>query len=284
MIYTEKFGQHVRLGNFIFHFAANLALSIEKNVKAVYPSYYLWDFLETPPKIIEYSDFPEEMIIRPKQWGYSKEEHDYIRSLDYSKDIVFALNHFRQSELWFEIYENEVRDALSFSWQTRGFIWNLYRDFLENSNNPIAIGIRLGDFVGHGDFYQIPYEWYIKALKQMPNWQKRSVIVFSDDIHKAKEIFRGYNFYYAAANNTHTHADNFKHYHSPAAIEQFVLGTMIPDWIIGNSTFSWWQAWLSKTEDRNVFHCGEVFSTTGTMKDVDISNYYPKDWRLIRID
>lgn len=286
-IYSEKFGEHLRLGNFLFQYAHNLKLSLVHNTQASYPDwYYLWKFLENPP--LTYTEEPEYgEIIRPMAWGWSQEEEDYINRLDYSKDVTFALNHFRQSAKWFEGYENEVYNALRIKQDEIEKVKDKY-DYLFNSREycpTIGISIRLADFLGHGDFYQIPFDWYTKALtEQFPLWEERKVVVFSDHIEHAKEIFKGCNFYFAEPNNTHTHAEGFKHYHSEKAAEQFILATLMDDWVIGSSTFSWWVAWLATYNKpwSKVVHCGEVFRGKAK-QERDITHYYYPSWVKVSI-
>lgn len=287
MIYSELFGKHLRLGNFLFQYASNIKLSLVHNTQASYPDwYYLWKYLENPP--ITHSEEPKYgEIIRPWKWGWTQEEEDYINGLDYSKDVTFALNHFRQSAKWFEGYEKEVYNSLKIKQEEIEKVKDKY-DYLFNSKEycpTIGISIRLADFLGHGDFYQIPFDWYIKALtEQFPFWEERKVVVFSDHIEHAKEIFKGKGFYFAEPNGTHTHAERFKHYHSEKAAEQFILGTLMDDWIVGNSTFSWWVAWLATYNKpwSKVVHCGEVFRGKAK-QERDISNYYHPSWVKLSI-
>lgn len=279
MIYHEGFGTVLRMGNWLFKYAASTALSIKHKVPSVYNDYFLWNYLEKTPWII--NENPQCDRIYPTQWEWTKEEQERLDSFDYSKNIEFSLNFFFQSYKWFEGYEKEVFNGLKLKQEEVDRVRDKY-DYIFTKNQPlIGISIRLGDFVGHGDFYQIPYNWYIKALQtQFPYWQERPIVVFSDHIEKAREIFKDYPFFYADPNNTHTHADNFKHYHSDKSMEQFILGCQMDDWIIGNSTFSWWVSWLSwmKSPLNKVVHCGEVFSKTGNMKHCDTTHYYHPDW------
>lgn len=290
MIYTELFGKHIRLGNFLFEFASNLKLSLVHNTQASYPDwYYLWKYLENPP--VTHTEEPEYgEIIRPMAWGWTQEEEDYINGLDYSKDVTFALNHFRQSYKWFEGYEREVYNRLRIKQEEIEKVKEKY-SYLFNYNlrsekiPTIGISIRLADFLKHGDFFQIPFDWYTKALiQEFPFYEERKVVVFSDHIEHAKEIFKGCNFYFAEPNGTHTHADNFKHYHSEKAAEQFILGTLMDDWIVGNSTFSWWMAWLATYNKpfSKVVHCGEVFRGKRKQEN-DITYYYNPSWIKVEI-
>lgn len=277
MIYSELFGQHLRLGNFLSQYAANLKLSLVHNTQASYPDwYYLWKYLKNPP--LTHSVEPKYgEIIRPINWGWTQEEEDYINGLDYTKDVTFALNHFRQSAKWFEGYEKEVYDSLRPTNQVVRFLFDKHKQCFSEKPT-IGLGIRLGDFEGHGDFFQIPYSWYIDVLDaEFPNWKEDYlVVVFSDDIIKAKRIFQHYPFYYTDFNDTASHREGFKYYHGDAS-EQFFLGTTMDNFICGNSSFSWWQSYLVGYKGGKIVHCGEVFRGKAK-QERDISNYYHPSW------
>lgn len=281
MITHEGFGTVLRMGNFLFKYAWSVAMYRKYYLVSSYPDYYLWQYLIDKPLRESDVDRIGAKMLRPSHWHWTQEEQDRVEDFINHNNTQVSLDFFFQSEKWFEGYENQVFNALRFKNIEVERIKDKY-DYLFNSSEyrpTIGIGIRLGDFVGHGDFYQISPEWYIDCLKNFPFWEERKVVVFSDDIEKAKIIFKDYPFYYAEPNNTHTHEENFKYYHGDAS-EHLILGSLMDDWIIGNSTFSWWQAWLATYNKpwSKVFHCGEVFSKTGNMKDIDTSDYYCKNW------
>lgn len=275
--------QHIRNGNWNFKFAWSIAACRKYGCTVSYPdSYWLWDYLEKPPTLFKTEPIAD-YILRPTKWEYNQEEEDWIgaHSMDFKdKTVSIALNYFFQSYKAFEGYENEVYNFFKFKQDYREFVLHKYGHFF--TKPCVLISIRLGDFKNHGDFYQIPYTWYIEALeKEFPDWRNMNVIVTSDDIEHAKIIFKDYPFMYAEPNNTHTHEDSFKHYHSSKAIEHFVLGTLVGNYIIGQSTFSWWQAWLGTFNGGKVVHSGKVFSDTGNMKDCNTENYYLPTWTKV---
>ena len=291
MIFHELFGQHLRLGNFLFKYAWSIAKKEQFGEVSAYPQeYYLWQYLRQPPLLkMNYSDTVPNSTFLKVNWEWSKEEELRVNNeVKKDRNCVVSLDSFFQSEKWFENYKWEVWKDLE---PKIDYTQSLYKKYSGLWDKPlIGIGIRLGDFVGHGDFYQIPASWYILALNEyFPNWKTDyNVMIFSDDIVQAKQIFAGYeydSFNYAEPNNTQTHADNFKHYHNDAA-EQFFLGTLCQHFIIGNSTFSWWQAWLMEQRESyahqrtspKVIHSGKVFSETGNMKHVNTEHYYPGRW------
>lgn len=281
------FGQHLRLGNFLFQWAANIKLCSVHNTQASYPEwYYLWKYLKHPP--LTHKEEPKYgEIIRPWAWGWTQEEDNYVNSLDYTKDVTFALNHFMQSYKWFEGYEDEVVKSLEPTNEMVQYLFSKHKPCFSDKPT-IGLGIRLGDFVGHGDFFQIPYQWYIKALDQeFPNWKEDYlVVVFSDDIPKAKQIFKDEPFYYTDFNDTASHREKFKFYHGDAS-EQFFLGTLMDNFICGNSTFTWFQSflatynrqtrWTKLGKGGKVVHCGEVFRGKRKLEN-DITYYYHPSW------
>ena len=280
MILSEMWGQHVRLGNFLWKYAYNIKLCSKFGYEAQYPDYYLWKYLENPPVVFD-KEPHVDLLVRPKQWAWSQEEMDEIESLDFkNQNISFALNHFMQSYKWFEGYEKEVYNSLKIKQEEIEKVKDKYSYLFNSPESTIGISIRLGDFVGHGDFFQIPPEWYIKALNQeFPNWKTDyQVVVFSDDIPKAKQLFKDYSFYYTDFNDTASHRENFKYYHGDAS-EQFFLGIMMDNFICGNSTFSWWQSYLCQAGSRGskIVHCGEVFRGKRKQEN-DITHYYPSNW------
>lgn len=281
MIYHELWGQHLRLGNFLFKYAWSIAKKKQFGEVSCYPDYYLWQYLQYPPlvKINEFEHILDSNFLKVN-WEWSKEEMERVNKIIINgKSTVVSLDSFFQSEKWFENYRPEVRKALRFTDKAESDVIWKYGHLFCHGKQQIGIGIRLGDFIGHGDFYQIDPDWYISALNtHFPNWEQENiVVVFSDDIKMAKEIFKEFPFQYAEPNGTHTHADNFKHYHGDAS-EQLILGSLMNNFIIGNSTFSWWQAWLATYVSGKVIHSGKVFSNTGNMKHINTEHYYPKSW------
>ena len=87
--------------------------------------------------------------------------------------------------------------------------------------------------------------------------------VFSDDIPYCKTIFpKTFNFISG-------HSD----------IEDFFLMTLCNNFIIANSTFSWWAAWLSKSENKKIVAPKRWFGPG--LKHHKTEDIYCKDWIVI---
>lgn len=275
MITHELWGQHLRAGNFLFKYAATVAICDVMNTTASYPDYYLWKYLNNKPTI--HTEEPQvDVFVKPTQWEWTQDEKYRIYGLDYTKNIQFSLDFFFQSYKWFKGNEFTVYKSLMFDTEHTQKVRDKYRHLFDKEC--VGISVRRGDFVNHSTFYQIPISFYTNALRDFFG-DSYNVVVFSDDIEECKRIFKGNNFFYAEPNNTHTHADNFKHYHGDAS-EQLILGSLMDNFIIGNSTFSWWQAWLATYFHGKVIHSGKVFNPNGPMGNVNTEDYYHPKWIL----
>lgn len=271
MIFHEQFGQHLRLGNFLFKYAWSIAMKEKYGYETVYPDYYLWKYLKNQPTI---NNSTSSQIIRPRKHEWTEDEQKYLESFDFkNQDFAIALNFFMQSINWWKDYQKEVKNSLQFKDEIIENIKQKYSNLLEKPF--ILISIRLGDFVGHNVFYQIPYSWYLKVLENF-DLKDYNVLITSDEINKAKEIF-GNSFFYAEPNMTWDMRNQF--YHSDAS-EHFILGTLSSHQIISNSTFSWWQAFLA---EGNTYHTGKNFNPNGPVGHIDNSDYYHPDWIKIEI-
>ena len=101
---------------------------------------------------------------------------------------------------------------------------------VEMLDNPVALHIRRGDYIiNHANHHNLSMEYYAEALKEFPD---RQVIIFSDDPNwcHVQDIFEGDRFLVAEGNGP---------YHD------LYLMSQCNDFIIANSTFSWWGAWLA---------------------------------------
>lgn len=282
MIIYKDWGQHIRFGNWWFNYAALHTIAARSGNSIALPEYFAWQYMHSPPQI-DNGIVSRETFCFPTN-TYSREAMDYLyQYFSDNRDAVININlgPNNQSEKWFIDELDYVKQKLRFSPTAVDAIKKKYAHILGNGKETIGIGIRRGDFVHHGIFYQIPLEWYIKALEtEFPDWKNYNILFFSDHIEEIKTRFIGKNFYFAEPNGTHTHAENFKYYHQDP-MEQFILGTLCDHMIIGNSTFSWWQGWYVKNfNGGKVVHCGRNLSDVGEHQFGKNPDYYPADWIL----
>lgn len=279
------FGQHLRLGNFLFSYSNLLGMVKKYNRELVLPDYYLWKYLCHKPLIDNQAK--GEVTFHYEHDGFNPVYMDNFFKENEGKSIEVNLNPYGQHERAWEHCKNYVLEMLEFDTVEVQKVNNQYSDFF---NKPtIGISIRLGtDFTGDKGFYQISHQWYIDVLNtHFPNWREEyNVIIFSDNITKAQDIFRKYPFKYAEQNKTYILQYDSEHYHSERAMNHLILGSLMDNFISSNSTFSWWCSYLSKNRKDNkegkVICSGKNFANHYLEKSKNI-DYYPKDWVIHEI-
>ena len=278
MVVYKDWGKHLRLGNFLFVYYSLLDIAKVTGHELVLPDWYMWQYMLHPPKID--TGIQEDELFPFRTYDYSREEKDWLYNyFAERKDKVININlgSNNQSELWFQDQEPYIKEMCAFKAEVIQQVKDKYSQVFTKPT--IGIGIRRGDFVGHGVFYQIPEGWYERALTTcFPDWESYNIVIFSDDIDWCKQYFTGKPYLYAEPNGTHTHADNFKHYHNDP-MEQFILGSLLDNFIGGSSTFTWWQMWyVSRVNGGTVVHSGKNLSDAGEREFGVNPNYYPADW------
>jgi len=286
MLKYKDFGHGLRLGNYLFNLAFLTYAANKSNTEIQYKKdYFLWKYLENPPVLTDDFNYQEELILpHTLYFGYDQNRKEFLIEhfkTNNDKIINISPNANFQSELWFCDNVEFVKSKLFIKDSEKNRVYKKYKRMF--SKPTIGIGIRRGDFVNHGSFYQIPDDWYIRALESnFPNWRiENNIVIFSDDIQWCKQRYKHLPFYFAEPNDTHL-IDDSNYYKDP--MEQFILGTLMSNFIGGSSTFTWWQMWYVKNfNNGKVVHTGKNL-TDGPVREGWINNdYYPKSWILYEV-
>lgn len=132
--------------------------------------------------------------------------------------------------------------------------------------NPLVVHIRLGDYKKESSIGILPKEYYERSIERMWNTGKyKSIWAFSDEPILAKEIFSGIkdkNIRWISEIDGS----------ASKTLEAMRLGY---GYVIGNSTFSWWGAFLSHTPAAKVIAPSPWFKNIPTPKDL-----IPPHWDL----
>lgn len=135
-------------------------------------------------------------------------------------------------------------------------------------NNSIAVHIRRTDFLdpkisGHsiGICNENYYGNAIQSIKQ--EIEDPFFVYFSDDIEYVKNNFDNKNSYFVEGN---------------AGYEDFYLMSMCKHFILANSTFSFWAAMLSKSEQKIVY--SPEYWYNSPLRQAD---FIPDEWKKISI-
>ena len=198
---------------------------------------------------------------------YVQEPHFHFSNELFSScpDNVSLVGYFQTPR-----YFNHIRYEILEDFKFKSHILEPCEEMMEGIDEPIALHIRRGDFITNVEnHFNQSLEYYEEALKQFDN--NRQVIIFSDDIPWCKEqdLFKG---------------DRFMVSESGDPDIDMCLMTLCHSFIIANSTFSWWPAWLSikgaatGNLTKKVIYPKQWFGITGYTKDHNVSDLFPEEW------
>ena len=181
---------------------------------------------------------------------------------DHCPDHVSLQGYF-QTEKYFKHIEHQIRAEYTFV----DDILEPCKEMISGIGNPIALHIRRGDYVINSEnHFNLPLEYYEAALKHFND--DRNVIVFSDDSKWCHEqpLFSDDRF--IISDNDDNRVD-------------LCLMSLCKDFIIANSTYSWWGAWLSSNKSKKVIAPVQWFGKTGYTKDHNTKDLIPDTWTRI---
>lgn len=249
MITFSRLGKKGNLGNQLFQIASTIGITQQNNQEFSFPKWeYSIYFTKKIPEIKINENF---YIIKEESFKYTELK---LKNENYDLDGWF------QSEKYF----NNINTKELFLFEEQ-FISNLVKKhkFLFKKKT-ILISIRRGDFINHPYYFQLSFKFYFLAIiKNFPDWEKRNLIFTSDDIAYCK-----YHFSFLK---------NAFFLEGLTAIEQLALGSQCDDFVISNSTFSWWLAWLGEKRNSKIIRPIKNFRGQFAMKNSD-SDYFPSRW------
>lgn len=228
MLTFSQLGNYGRLGNQLFQIASTIGIARKNDMSVSLPK---WEYEKY------FNLHANEFIIsEPHKIGENQFQYqNYI--FDRYQD--YDLHGYFQSEKYFENCKDQIKRIFTF----QGWFKEDVLIKISNAKNLItlqpliAISVRRGDYVNNSNYVQIGLDYYSRALELMP--KDAQVIVFSDDLNWCKD-------------HMHTliqsHTDSIIYTDGLSEIESLCLLSMCDHFIIPNSTFAWWGAWLGEKE------------------------------------
>jgi hypothetical protein len=111
---------------------------------------------------------------------------------------------------------------------------------IQKAENPIGVSIRCLPSYARGGFHVYGAEYYLKGIKFLKEKNNNSLIfVFSDDISTVRNTF----------NISENHVEFVE---GCTACEQLALMSYCKDYVIANSSFSWWGAYLGNSQGKTI--------------------------------
>ena len=258
-------GQLGQLGNQMFQYAAAKGVASKLDVPFMIPNHrqVFDDGIGNRYTILLFDAFKltsASLLGTLRTENYAQEN-----GFTFNKDLFkidktenCSLYGFFQTEKYFKHIEKQIRKDFTF----KDDIKNECDDLIKQFTNPIALHIRRGDFVWNNKNHPpLSLDYYKSALELFES--DREVIIFSDDTEwcKEQELFADDRFAVAEG------GDQFY---------DLCLMSMCDDFIIANSTFSWWGAWLANR--------GKVVAPKkwfGETLGHDTKDLYCKGWTIL---
>jgi hypothetical protein len=252
------------LGNQLFIIAATYAYCLEndrrffitktwENISESRPSYWN-NLLKNITSFVSEEQIKRTTVYQEKDFSYNK--------IPLFKHNIILKGYF-QSAKYFEKYENKIRTLLELPEDLKTFAIEKLKNF--ESQTLVAVHIRRGDYLQSYDFHITQSLLYYQASQKYIEEKlgfRPTYLYFSDD---SKFVENNFEF-----KNNDTIITCEKDY------EEFAVMQQCHHFIIANSTFSWWAAWLSQTsKEKIVIIPKKWFGPKGPKNWNDI---YPDKW------
>lgn len=184
------------------------------------------------------------------------------------KSSRLQLNGYFQSEKYFAHHRKEILELFSPPVKLREKIFATY-PFLNGPEHTVGIQIRdfRQEFPAGNHHPTFGRDYYAQAMSQFP--QDALYIVSTNNLAFAKECTQGLrkNLIYLESNDY---------------IEDFYVLTFCKSFIISNSSFGWWAAWLSRSPQKRIIAprpwFAEPYNEEMMMKD-----FFPSNFEIIKI-
>ncbi len=247
MISIHNFGW--RLGNQLFQIACAKSLAEDNLDEVAYPEW----------KYAKY--FQGDFTPKTSQVDYIAQENGFhYRPIQYKRNL--AIDGYRQSASYFENNDKLIRQMFSLKPEYEKYV------HIIPSLDIVAIHVRRGDYLIEQNkpfFYELNMDYYNYAISIM-----RGVIdepyffIFSDDLQWCEDNF--------------PKSPEFTIAGSSDEMEDFAKMKNCPNFIIGNSSFSWWAAYLNTNPNKVVIAPNQSHWFGPALSHYDTSDLIPFEW------
>lgn len=257
-----------RLANQMFQYAAVKGIAANRGFNyCVPPSEYSgekdqwsehqlfvpFDLTSLSPLQVQYID-QDRPIVRESHFHFDE------NLFNNCPDFV-SLFGFFQSEKYFK----HIREELIEDFKFKDEYLEPCKKMMMDVTNPVALHIRRTDYANYSHHPICDVNYYQEALEHFDS--DREVIIFSDDPEWClqEELFDNDRFLVSQTGNQYL---------------DLCMMSLCSDFIIANSSFSWWGAWLSTDENKKVIAPSKWFgpplNTTNDTKDL-----YCDGWEIV---
>ena len=254
------------LGNVMFKLAAAVSTAIDNNVNYIFSN----EFVRPPDMSMATEGYPDyrvyySNVLRNFQFLdrlptpyliHTEPGHDY-NPIPYQKDTNLLLDGFFQSEKYFINNKQTIIDLFKIP----NHIEFQIKEAIPDINDYVAIHVRRGDYLNFPEHHPIQTkEYYQQAVEQVGINNK--FLIFSDDLEGCKDLFD-----FLPTKHFYTTEVNWSDLYTMS---------LCKDNIIGNSTFSWWAAYLNLNPNKKVVAPTNWFGPA--FAHLNIKDLIPDNW------
>ena len=280
----NNLGKNGRMGNQMFQYAALVGIAKQCGFDFRIPDHSKASYFNRKVGaniITEYHELQHcfEMLHCGDRYGLIDgdeielhESHEFCEELFKECPNHVTLNGYFQSEKYFKNAEKLLRFDFRFKEHIIEEVENHFSSYL--NEEPVCILVR--DFNPDYDYpncennhINIPPEFYEKSIEILG--RDRMYIICSNNIEltKKQEVFQGDNFIFNEVVPTDIYKGHF----------DLCLMSMCQDFIISNSTFAWWGAWLGNGIGKRVLIPTPWYGPG--LSHINTDDLYPDEWEKI---
>lgn len=206
MVTYKNLGKNGRLGNQLWQIASTIGIARKNGQPYSFPE---WEYEK---HFENFKSYPTERL-KGHRFNVYNELNSYYQDIVLSSEYNWDLNGYFQSWKYFKDFEAEVRDFLYFQ---------------KPQYEGVAVHVRRGDYLRLQHIHPVlSLNYYLDA---MALFKGEVFTVFSDDITWCRENLKGQEI------QCYPIKDDIHDFKAMCGFSKFV---------IANSSYSWWAAWLS---------------------------------------
>ena len=259
-IYFKILGKFGRLGNQLFEHAFIYSLSKKYNCKYFTPKWKFSEYFNYYPD--EDKGITTDITINEPVFHYAPEYYDNYAKF-YDKENINIAGYFQSYK-----YFSSKEDILNIFKFNESFKKSVYQRTKHLLDKPIVImHIRHGDYIGNANYINLSRNYYIRCMKCFDNNSR--FVVLTDDYERSKQMLKGLEVDLSLE--------------GMSDIEHLCFGACFGNhFILCNSTFGWWMAYLNQDKYKIVYRPEKIFSGKLAQRH-DEKDFWPPEW-LIQTD
>ncbi len=280
----NNLGTNGRLGNQMFQYAALVGIAKQGGFDFRIPDHSeatYFDRKSGPNIITEYHQLQHcfEMLHCGDRYGVVDgdeielhESHEFCKELFDECPNHVSLNGYFQTEKYFKNAEKLIRLDFRFKKHIIEEVQSHFKEYLDQK--PVCILVR--DFNPEFDYpncennhINVSLEFYEKAIESLGKDRTYIVCSNSIDLCKKQKLFQGDNFIFNEVVPEEIYKGHF----------DLCLMSMCQDFIVSNSTFGWWGAWLGTGEGKRVILPSPWYGPG--LSHISVDDLYPDGWEKI---